>query len=219
MRFAHRWILRGHLNTTALSVLIVASWANPFAHPGSVPSEATPVVMSIEYYPVEGTTSAEILNSLNARGPLDQRGVRRYARSEWSIRWEWPLTPVGPQLQAATSSTEIRLILPYLKNQASVPQALRDEWAEYLNRLIIHELRHAQYPMVSGPQVASAIRSAAGSTGLTPAQAHQAAEKILSRIRARDRRYDRETEHGKLEGVVFPDQADRLSGLQVTAAP
>jgi predicted secreted Zn-dependent protease len=185
----------------------------PSGTPGE-PSTATAphIDERVEYYDVSGTTASELKSSTDLMGPLKRAedGTGRAAgNTVWNVRWRWQLQSSSAQKSCALTSfdtsVEIVMTLPHWAGRVA-GTALADRWDRYLEALTTHERGHAD----NGIHAARAIQSeiAAFPPAPTCPQLGEAikarATAILDAHRDQDREYDRLTQHGVTQGVVFP---------------
>lgn len=143
---------------------------------GSAPALANPTIMeSRETYPIDGTSATEILQQMETRGP---EGYWAYA--EWYVRWN--------------AACEVRLRIEYMMprhvNPALMDEPLRLSWERMIEALGRHEEQHGAHGVGAAEElVAKDCRDG---------------NAIIARWSEKDRIYDRETDHGRFEGVIFP---------------
>lgn len=160
----------------------------------------------VEYYEIEGATPDELRREMDRRGPLDDQGRRRDAFARWRISWSWPLKSSGkPDFAGAISQFEGVMTLPRWRGREDASAELVKRWDDFMAAVRRHEEGHLGPARQAAPQVAEAIRIAAGQNpDLTIREAHRIAEAVVSSIRAYDREYDERTRHGQTEGVRWP---------------
>ncbi len=156
---------------------------------------------SLEFYDIEARSLKELKEQLKLKGPRDELGKERHARTIWTISWSWK-GEWGVDFQRASSSYSARVILPRWINRDSAKAKLQARWDRYFQALAEHELQHVKHAAENYRAIAAAIRSAAQENPeLSEAQANEVARAEISRIRLLDTRYDRESRHGYHEGV------------------
>ncbi|MEQ8291983.1 MAG: DUF922 domain-containing protein [Roseovarius sp.] len=143
---------------------------------GSLPALANPTIKeSWESYPVDGTSAAEILFQMAIRGP---EGYWAYA--QWYVRW------------SGTCEVRVRIeyMMPRHVNPALLDEPLRLSWEKMVGALRRHEAQHGAHEVGAAKElVATDCRDG---------------NAIVARWSEKDRIYDRETDHGRFEGVIFP---------------
>ena len=187
-----------------LAVAFVAAAAvMPSAH-------ADPVVKeTFDYYDIDGTTAADVRADLNRRGPLDSNEHRRFdAVTRWHVRWHFSFKTVAGNCAIATASTsvDVTYAFPRFSPDSSAPVALRQAFAQYSERLMVHEKGHAQTAIDIASRIEDGIRnlpptSTCARLGEIADGVGHALIKEANRI---DIDYDARTEHGKTQGARFP---------------
>ena len=169
----------------------------------SLPPSTEEFTVAVQYYQVVGKSPSEIFDNLNRLGPVDDLGIRRHALTKWNIRWSWPFNYKTPLFEEVSTRTEVLVLLPQWTGIKNGP--LAQSWYRYLNELIEHEIGHVAIVAQNYKGVTQKIRAAARTNPkLDFKLANKIAEIELRRIRALDLEYDRQTQHGKTQGVVFP---------------
>lgn len=139
-----------------------------------------------ETYPVDGTTADEILTQMQERGP---DGFWAYAR--WYVRW--------------SGDCEVRLRINYTMprhvNAALLDEPLRQSWEKMLEALGKHEEQHGAHGVGAANELVE--------------KDCRDGNAIVDRWAEQDKIYDRETDHGRFEGVVFP-HPEAVEGAKVS---
>lgn len=157
----------------------------------------------MDRYPVRGRDVAAVRAALDAARVRDEQDgtmVEAYTHGRIQGTWQAPAradhdAPCRPEAVIIRYSATMRL--PYLA-EPDPPALLGEAWRVYAVNLEAHEMEHLERIRRALPRLAAAI------TAAPCAQADAAGAAILKEIRAEGRAYDRETEHGRLEGAVFP---------------
>ncbi|WP_422030057.1 DUF922 domain-containing protein [Roseovarius sp.] len=154
---------------------------------GSLPAFANPTIKEDwETYPVDATTAPEILRQMEERGP---DGYWAYAR--WYVRWS----------EACEVRLRIEYTMPRHVNPALLDEPLRLSWEKMVVALGKHEAQHGAHGVGAANE-------------LVDAECHDA-DAIVARWSEQDRIYDRETDHGRFEGVIFP-HPEALAGPKIS---
>jgi len=156
--------------------------------------------LTIATYPVSGSDAAEIRAAMAARGLRDGvDGTPVDARSDTSIGWQLQGDGRGGcDLENVRITFTASVILPRLIVEEIVPAPLRARWHAFAAALAEHEAGHlrAEYESVAAIRAAIAAGTCEG--------ADAAAHAVIEATRRRVAEYDRVTEHGRLQGAVFP---------------
>lgn len=155
--------------------------------------------VTLERYPVAGATASAVRRALNRSRPTDPNdGARVDALTHWRVDWRWNGDGRGGcDLSTLRLTFSARVTMPQLADPRA-PGPLRAKWAAFERALAQHEATHVRHAWEQVPTVASAIRNGP-CTG-----ANDRGDAALARVLAWDRDYDRRTNHGEREGIVFP---------------
>ncbi|MEP6897940.1 MAG: DUF922 domain-containing protein [Rhodanobacter sp.] len=185
-------------------MLLLSLWLSASA---SIP---VPVVNEqLQYYAVTGNDAQALRRSLNANGPLVADGKRYDAYTRWKLRWHyhWNSDATGAcALVSFDSVTDVQMTLPQWQIPERIPQALRRQWAAYLQALRTHEEGHAQI----GRAAADAMDNLMRTFGTRPdchaldIELQARGKRLLQDFSGKDAEYDLRTQHGMTQGAVFP---------------
>lgn len=154
---------------------------------------------TIEWYDIQGSTSAELRQQVDTYGPVDDNGERWEAMTYWEISWNWPgYGSADCNLSQATVSYENTVILPRWNPPPEAAPQLIERWNAYLPALARHEQNHVEIVLAHYQEVLSAIQSADCLT------ADSAARAAFEEIRRLQNEYDDASQHGANEGIYFP---------------
>lgn len=161
--------------------------------------------ITVDYYPIEGRTLAELRRALRENGPVDSGGVARDAFAGWHMTWRWPRRADGsPDFESVEVRCTGTVRLPRWSPPEGTDTPLIAEWDRYLRAVMDHERRHLEHCFADREAVRAAIvRAARERVDLTPADAHRVARQVLKETRARDRALDAITDHGKKHGALL----------------
>lgn len=163
--------------------------------------------IAVRFYAVTGETAPQIREALNRLGPVDQMGRRGDAYTSWHVTWRWPTDKDGKaNLSQASCAVTVETMLPTVTTLNRLTTSLREEWRAFAKALGDHEYQHALHGLIHGPKICEEIRHRAQlePEGFTAEMAQTLAREAIVKIRALDQRYDRDTLHGRTEGVRFP---------------
>jgi len=206
------------------SILIVVSLVGcSSASPGI--STSTPITASIErhsclpergisvstyyvYYGITGSTPDELRAQMDRFGYTDELGHHWDAYTKWDVHWSYPYsTTVGG---CATGPVEVEVevvfVLPQWDDPEKGPVDLAQRWNTYLAALQRHEDGHKDIAVEAGCEVLRALDSLAvyASCSELEQTADAIAESTLELYRQHEDTYDRQTDHGAMQGVGFP---------------
>ncbi len=154
-------------------------------------------------YDVRGRSADELRTSMLERGPIDERGVRRFAATEWDVHWDWRRNSdgsVAPKSVAVRCSAKVTL--PRLAADVEPTAELLAAWKAYQERLRAHELNHLKHLRTVAPSIAERIVLWGHRHGaITVQKANDIARGVLLEVKELDRNYDAQTAHGRSEGL------------------
>lgn len=156
--------------------------------------------LQIKFYDLQAATLDGLREEVRRKGPFDLSGIKREGLTEWSITWAWPLDTDGsPRFRETKSRADVVVTLPCARSFDLFKPELKRKWQRYQHAMYAHEFRHVQIADAHYKEVAREISSKADLTATK--QANIVATRIVARIRKMDADYDRQTEHGRREGV------------------
>lgn len=179
----------------------------PQARAQSVPAiPAGPSVhLEYAYYPVYGRDAAEVLQSLKKNAPRTD-GDSFFGLTTSQTGFSYQLVSIGPRctLENLGVRTEIRITLPRWKPPRNTPQALLDQWDKFMAQLTEHELWHAETSRRGTDEIYNVVRGMeGGACNALDARARREINKLSESIERRNEEYDRLTDHGRKEGIVW----------------
>ncbi|HJP97042.1 MAG TPA: DUF922 domain-containing Zn-dependent protease [Rhodanobacteraceae bacterium] len=163
---------------------------------------------TIVYYDVAGNTANALRRQLNEKGPLGESGKRFDAYTHWYVNWRYRYRPTatGCEFTNVTVSVTGTITLPRRVDESQAPELLEQDWNHYLAALHLHEHGHYVHGLDAAREIEALGRSfhAAGDCGTFVADFNRRARAITDRYAAMDKTYDRDTDHGRTQGAVFP---------------
>jgi predicted secreted Zn-dependent protease len=161
----------------------------------------------IRYYDIRGTTAADLRAEIARLGPVSD-GVRHQAVTNWRLSWQ-PVTSVSGQRCSISSlnvSLTIEIVMPRWVNEIGAQQGLSTNWRTYLTGLLNHEHGHKDIALAGADEVRALVKAATPHPSCEAAVAaiNAAGKAILDKTVASQRQYDRETNHGRDQGVRLP---------------
>lgn len=183
--------------------LFAASWLFGFICTSQAWSESCSITPTYRFYAVSGATVEQLKMSLIEKGPRDSLGAARFAYTDWRVKWKWQRLADGsinPDSVELVCLAEI--LLPELDSDTELGPELRAAWDGFLKRTLEHELNHVGHVSQTAPEVYRRLRGAVQHSGtLSAKRAKEIVSEVVAEIKALDRRYDAETDHGRTEGA------------------
>jgi len=159
------------------------------------------------FYDVRGATAAELRTDIARQGPISE-GTRQQGFTNWRINWQ-PLTvSSGGKCSVASMnvSLTVEMVIPRWVNEVGAQTALSEGWRQYLTGLLLHEHGHKDIAIAAAEEVRQLSKTAnpQATCAAAIAVADAAGKAIVDKTVARQRQYDKETEHGRGQGVRLP---------------
>ncbi|WP_223342962.1 MULTISPECIES: DUF922 domain-containing Zn-dependent protease [unclassified Synechocystis] len=169
---------------------------------------AEPIIkVEYKYYSIYPNTKWDLNDELNRRSPIIFQGKRYRGYTQWFVRWQyqWWFTAQQCQITTVTTNLDVTYTLPRIPpNHGADPEARR-----VFNRYLVALFKHEENHKNSGLYAARAIEKALLNLGPFPhckglqTKAESTAQQIVQRYRQRDLDYDRQTDHGRKEGIMI----------------
>ena len=178
----------------------------------TLPPVELPLYVSEEpetvWYPITGSTLADLREEMTKHGPRDAEGVHAgmtHNATYWHISWR-----EGGGSCAITSvavSTYDTVMLPAWEPPPHPDSALVAEWGRFVTMLGRHEAGHRSIAIDGAGKIAqtlAALPSRATCPDLLTA-ANTQGQALLAATQARQRQYDTDTKHGLRRGTALED--------------
>lgn len=157
------------------------------------------------FYTIDGASPDEVKKSVSRNVPLSL-GKRAWAFAVWNVTWTY--TPVSLPDRCWATQVEIevqaRITFPRHRNPDVMDAAMRAKWDGMMAALYRHEKQHVQHGIDAANAMEPlilALREPDCST--LERKINAVAYGQLKEGNERDKRYDAETDHGRLEGTWF----------------
>ncbi len=167
------------------------------------------VIVQQTHYPVVGTTTAQIRQSLDRNTPVRQNGKPFDAYTKWDVDWrlQWAHDGKGTcRVTEVTTVVRIRQTFPRLETAGDVAPQLAERWERYMRALVEHEAGHAAV----GLEAAREIEQQLAQLGDRPScdrletGANVLAREIIARHALLEAQYDAASNYGERDGARFP---------------
>jgi predicted secreted Zn-dependent protease len=200
---------RNPLLAACASAVLAGCGASTAAGPRARPEPAHPNApaaanATFAYYDVTGATVAELFTSMRQQAPSLGFGQTLW-NVTWAMRWE-PTSGVCRVTQArVTLRTEVRL--PRWEPGPGASPELVAQWRTFVENLRSHENGHLELAVAASREVERELRRIQTPSCMSVQGAgNQAAQRVISAFRARDRAYDIRTRGGATQGAVWPQR-------------
>ncbi|MGQ0510078.1 MAG: DUF922 domain-containing protein [Betaproteobacteria bacterium] len=153
----------------------------------------------VNYYEVQGSDFNSLLGALNARGAF-------HGRADWklSYRYQTRMAAGGCGVSSLTTDLDLQMILPRWSPPAGVKGDLVSRWERYMAALRLHEEGHLDHGRGAEKEfIALATAMTASDCASLDRALRDRFSKLIADYQARDRDYDKRTEHGRTQGAWF----------------
>lgn len=159
-------------------------------------------------YEVRGFSTDELTASLLAKTPIvDEQNHAWGGQCRWNIKWEFRYDKAAQR--CAIASFNLRLIsvidVPTWVNRSAAPLLVQQAWDRYDRALRRHEEAHRNTGVAAIYEMARQIR-AIGSypdCAMLDQQISLVGNQVDADFRAKDKKFDDDTDHGRTQGVHY----------------
>lgn len=156
------------------------------------------------YYDVPLREGEDLRSALNRASTIREAGDTFHARTDWSAQadYRWWKESDG-RCRITNSHVTLAIVITLPRLAADAPAATRARFDSYLVRLREHEDGHTRVARETAFAIESRIRSLpeAKSCEALEASAEAARKALMDEAREREKRYDRDTQHGATQGA------------------
>ena len=177
------------------------------------PVELPPYVSEepeVVWYPITGSTLADLRRQMSLHGPHDAEGVHAGLTRNWTY-WHVQLGGGGNSapcwIRTVAVTTYDTVTLPLWTPPPRADSALVAEWSRFVTMLGRHEAGHRSIAIEGAGKIAqtlAALPSRATCPELLEA-ANSEGHSVLASTQDRQKQYDAETQHGLLHGTALED--------------
>jgi predicted secreted Zn-dependent protease len=169
---------------------------------------AKPVVNhEYKYYPITGSTSAELRQQMSNNGPIID-GSHFDAKVNWHINWYYHWTDYHSNCSITSLDITVLInhVMPEWLNEQSTSSEKQLQWKTYLNNLKIHEQGHADNALRAAQVIESAVLQAPAMPNCKTLKntLDNISYQIIKKHNEWDITYDKQTHHGRTQGAVYP---------------
>jgi len=161
----------------------------------------------INYYAISGSTTKQLLASMEEKGPADNTGRRFHGYTRWHVSWTYDASAQQDGCVIDKVDTEVSgtITLPEWTDASTADGALRARWLRYSQVLREHEEGHFRFAQAAAADIRRQLGgfSSGQDCKAMYKEANRLAQQILREHQQRERAYDRETQHGRTQGLVL----------------
>lgn len=162
----------------------------------------------IEFYGIQGRTPEQLVREMQTKGPPSAFGGPGYfARAEQYFTWDLSFDVDDGVCEIDSYSVNVDMLytLPKWTDQERGRSRLVKYWEQFEKNVFTHEQGHGDIALEVGVDISKAIAAIgpAETCDELISQAEPSIEAVMKNANARQRSYDKETQHGKTQGAFF----------------
>jgi predicted secreted Zn-dependent protease len=169
-------------------------------------TEAVPASVSTVYYDLTGGTIEELLQQLNALGPMAADGRRVFGYTDWQIIWSYQYKTRDANFVITTAKVEAKIVykLPRRTGFKRTDPA-EPHWVQFAAALKKHEEAHGSNALAQAEILRKSLLKEHFFDSLSKLESFVDSEgkRVVAEGRAWDAEYDKRTRHGMREGAVL----------------
>ena len=166
------------------------------------------IIITNDYYDIEGRTAAELREQMDRNGVLWTNGNTYDAYTGWNVKWNYRyrVTDHECSIESVATILNVEFRLPRWIDHADGPAALKRKWAAYMQALRRHEEGHKNIGVKAAAEIERSIAELepAGNCDDLAETANALGRRIISEYAATEKEYDAQTNFGEAQGAVFP---------------
>ena len=161
-------------------------------------SGAQTVQWTTNFYPVTGADFRDIRRSMETTRPWPEPFD---GDTRWTLTWKFNFheTAVGCTLASFSTTTIITTTLPRWTPPPDVRPETKERWTRYYTNLLAHETGHARLALAAAAEVRQRLGEASAQANCDQLRTllNDRANRVVENYRAREKEYDRRTDHGR----------------------
>lgn len=166
------------------------------------------IQIDTRYYAVSGQDAQSIYQNLKSRGPTGEDGQPYHAHTQWKLGWHyrWIESRSRCRLTRVEVSVDIDYLLPQLQPSEQQDKKLLEDWQNYYDALYRHEQQHKDHGVMAARELEQQLLKFDQPYDCQQLQTllEKTAQGVMDKYDRLDKAFDRQTNHGINDGVVFP---------------
>jgi predicted secreted Zn-dependent protease len=162
---------------------------------------AQSVQWTTNFYNVTGADFRDIRRSIERARPWPEAFD---GDTRWTVNWKFNFqeTPAGCALTSLSTATKITTTMPRWTPPPDVLPETKERWTRYYTNLLAHEAGHARLALAAAAEIRQQLPTMPAQPACDSLRQliNERAEKIVADHRAREKDYDRRTDHGRNVG-------------------
>lgn len=168
-------------------------------------ASASRITETVEYYPIHGSSAAELTEQMASHGPRHPRGRNAWGLTEWEMRLHYELEQANGQCQLRNPQIELtlRIVLPQWRPTAGAAPGLRQQWQQAQRQIIAHELEHRRHAHLATADAQQQLLQLppAPSCALADRQAQVVLRTASQQARRASLQFDLDSDYGARSGI------------------
>jgi predicted secreted Zn-dependent protease len=160
------------------------------------------------FYTVTGDTVEALWADVLARTPVAKNGKKHVAYTRWEVNWRfwWQDNGENCDINKVNTQLDVTYTLPRLESAATTPENVAERWNRYYAALFEHEQGHKDLGLQAAQEIEQQISNMGARTdcAMLERDANRIARDVIENYIHIEKEYDRTTNHGLNNGVVFP---------------
>ncbi len=156
-----------------------------------------------QFYDLQVASGQSLSRAINQASPIRQNGRIYHAYTRWQVQWNyWWREQRDGRCQIDLTRTQLHATLTLPRLSGGDAQQ-RQRFEHYLGALREHELGHYRIGQAAAAEIDTALLQTPEypTCAELQRQANQRANTVLQRYIEQERRYDRDTGHGRTQGA------------------
>lgn len=183
------------LALAAVAGLLILPW---------MASAQNSLIWRTNFYTVSGQSVRELRQSMRQARPW-QDNTETVGLTQWRIDWRFDLKPTanGCRCASFTTTTSITNTLPRWTTATNATPDVRADWNRFVTSLGQHEDGHTRMAFAAVAELHKRVKEVGEESDCDrlKKKINDLALRVVDDFRARDREYDRRTNHGATQGA------------------
>ncbi len=158
-----------------------------------------------EFYDISPKTKKDIKTELQQYTPIINGGIKFHGSTSWQVKWQvsWKKTDDICYLDSSAATLKVLFTMPRISPEFTPSEEVLAAFNGYYSALLQHENGHmgnAKSALEHINMLLSNFNSYSDCQVLND-EVNNSIEKIVEKFKTKDKTYDVQTMHGKLQGV------------------
>ncbi len=159
---------------------------------------AQTVQWTTNFYAVTGADFRDLRRSMDRARPWPEPFD---GDTRWTVSWKFSFqeTAAGCALASISTTAKITTTMPRWTPPPEAPPETKERWTRFYTNLLAHEIGHARLALAAAAEVRQRLTDVPAQVNCDPLKTllNDRANRVVEDYRAREREYDRRTDHGR----------------------